>query len=243
MRITSAVSQSVSRTVRYQLALNFECGHQRKPDDAHVPLRNGSGRGAKLRCFAVSTPAGRGGRCVSWVVSVARRLGRKVLCPPIVLPRSNRAGPERARARPRKKIRSSQRRHCVAARLATAALRLQSDAQARGLLHISALPTFAMRWLIPRLPEFQTEHPALELRIVTASNNSAWVPMSSCRDHRASPVGCQPVSGRDVPAAVEPQPHEGAPYASRRILRSTRCFMPRRGAKCGGAGISILRLG
>ena len=54
-------------------------------------------------------------------------------------------------------------------RLATAALHLQSGAQAGGLLHISALPTFAMRWLIPRLPEFQREYPLLELRIVTAS--------------------------------------------------------------------------
>ena len=54
-------------------------------------------------------------------------------------------------------------------RLATAARRLQSGVQAGGLLHISALPTFAMRWLIPRLPEFQRQHPALELRIVTAS--------------------------------------------------------------------------
>ena len=54
-------------------------------------------------------------------------------------------------------------------RLATAALRLRGGVQARGLLHISALPTFAMRWLIPRLPEFQREHSALELRIVTAS--------------------------------------------------------------------------
>jgi LysR family transcriptional regulator, glycine cleavage system transcriptional activator len=37
------------------------------------------------------------------------------------------------------------------------------------ILHVSALPTFAMRWLIPRLPEFQRDHPGLELRIVTAS--------------------------------------------------------------------------
>src|SRR5467141_1504947 len=41
--------------------------------------------------------------------------------------------------------------------------------QTRGLLHVSALPTFAMRWLIPRLPDFQRDHPGLELRIVTAS--------------------------------------------------------------------------
>jgi LysR family transcriptional regulator, glycine cleavage system transcriptional activator len=54
-------------------------------------------------------------------------------------------------------------------RLATVASHLQNGVQARGLLHISALPTFAMRWLIPRLPDFQREHPALELRIVTAS--------------------------------------------------------------------------
>src|SRR6201998_321356 len=54
-------------------------------------------------------------------------------------------------------------------RLASASLRVQSGGKALAVLHISALPTFAMRWLIPRLPEFQREHPALELRIVTAS--------------------------------------------------------------------------
>jgi LysR family glycine cleavage system transcriptional activator len=54
-------------------------------------------------------------------------------------------------------------------RLASASVRLQSGSEARGVLHISALPTFAMRWLIPRLPELQREHPALETRIVTAS--------------------------------------------------------------------------
>src|SRR5712672_3911924 len=37
-------------------------------------------------------------------------------------------------------------------RLASASVRLQSGgSEARGVLHISALPTFAMRWLIPRL--------------------------------------------------------------------------------------------
>jgi len=53
-------------------------------------------------------------------------------------------------------------------RLASAALRVRSG-KALGVLHISALPTFAMRWLIPRLPELQREYPALETRIVTAS--------------------------------------------------------------------------
>ncbi len=54
-------------------------------------------------------------------------------------------------------------------RLAAVSRRMQNRARARGLLHVSALPTFAMRWLIPRLPDFQRDHPGLELRIVTAS--------------------------------------------------------------------------
>jgi LysR family transcriptional regulator, glycine cleavage system transcriptional activator len=55
-------------------------------------------------------------------------------------------------------------------RLATVCRRLQSRAPPAEVLRLSALPTFAMRWLIPRLPEFQRDHPGLELRIVTASN-------------------------------------------------------------------------
>jgi LysR family glycine cleavage system transcriptional activator len=38
-------------------------------------------------------------------------------------------------------------------RLGSASLRVQSGRKADGVLHISALPTFAMCWLIPRLPE------------------------------------------------------------------------------------------
>src|ERR1700740_2619223 len=54
-------------------------------------------------------------------------------------------------------------------RLAAVSRRIQNRARARGLLHVSALPTFAWRCLIPRLPDFQRDHPDLELRIVTAS--------------------------------------------------------------------------
>src|SRR5882757_6804969 len=54
-------------------------------------------------------------------------------------------------------------------RVAAVCLHVRKRAPTRGLLHVSALPTFAMRWLIPRLPEFQRDHPGLELRIVTAS--------------------------------------------------------------------------
>jgi LysR family glycine cleavage system transcriptional activator len=65
-------------------------------------------------------------------------------------------------------------------RLAVVSRRMQTRARACGLLHVSALPTFAIRWRIPRLPDFQRDQPGLELRIVTASTpatNSAWMSM------------------------------------------------------------------
>ncbi len=57
-------------------------------------------------------------------------------------------------------------------RLGAACRRLQNLGPAAGTLRLAALPTFAMRWLIPRLPELQREHPSLDLRIVTASTPS-----------------------------------------------------------------------
>src|SRR6201987_1937646 len=53
--------------------------------------------------------------------------------------------------------------------LAAATARLQNRPPPAGELRVSALPTFAMRWLIPRLPEFQRDYPGLELRMGTAS--------------------------------------------------------------------------
>ncbi|HTV90402.1 MAG TPA: LysR substrate-binding domain-containing protein [Stellaceae bacterium] len=54
-------------------------------------------------------------------------------------------------------------------RLAEATLQLRHATPAAGTIRVSALPTFAMRWLIPRLSDFQRDHPGLELRILTAS--------------------------------------------------------------------------
>jgi LysR family glycine cleavage system transcriptional activator len=38
------------------------------------------------------------------------------------------------------------------------------------LLNISVSPTFAAGWLVPRISEFQTDHPELEIRMVTATS-------------------------------------------------------------------------
>jgi LysR family glycine cleavage system transcriptional activator len=42
-------------------------------------------------------------------------------------------------------------------------------ADAGAVLTISALPNFALRWLMPRLPRFQARHPAIRIRLLTAT--------------------------------------------------------------------------
>jgi len=49
-----------------------------------------------------------------------------------------------------------------------AATRRCGEAGRARTLVVNALPTFAMRWLLPRLPKFQRDHPAVELRLVTS---------------------------------------------------------------------------
>jgi LysR family transcriptional regulator, glycine cleavage system transcriptional activator len=57
-------------------------------------------------------------------------------------------------------------------RLAEGSRRVRVSSLAQGVLNIATQPTFSMRWLIPRLSEFQRDHPGLELRIVTASTSA-----------------------------------------------------------------------
>ena len=57
-------------------------------------------------------------------------------------------------------------------RLAEGARRVRVGSLAQGVLNVATQPTFSMRWLIPRLSDFQRDHPGLELRIVTASTSA-----------------------------------------------------------------------
>ena len=52
--------------------------------------------------------------------------------------------------------------------IAVAAKVLRADPGKQRVLSINALPTFAMRWLLPRLAGFQFQHPHVELRLVTS---------------------------------------------------------------------------
>jgi LysR family transcriptional regulator, glycine cleavage system transcriptional activator len=57
-------------------------------------------------------------------------------------------------------------------RLAEGSRRVRVSSLAQGALNLATQPTFSMRWLIPRLSDFQRHHAGLELRIVTASTSA-----------------------------------------------------------------------
>ena len=52
------------------------------------------------------------------------------------------------------------------AQLETVTLDLITSRDGGGALHISTLPTFGAKWLIPRLPNFQAVHPHIALNFV-----------------------------------------------------------------------------
>lgn len=54
----------------------------------------------------------------------------------------------------------------VLAQLEAATLELMTSTDGGGALHLSALPTFGAKWLIPRLPDFQKRHPQIALHFV-----------------------------------------------------------------------------
>ena len=53
-------------------------------------------------------------------------------------------------------------------RIATASERVKG-AGARRVLRVNSIATFTIRWLIPRLSQFQQRHPAVEVRLTTSS--------------------------------------------------------------------------
>lgn len=52
--------------------------------------------------------------------------------------------------------------------IAIAARALRAEQAEARVLTLNVLPTFAMRWLLPRLSKFQFAHPQIELRLITS---------------------------------------------------------------------------
>src|SRR5690348_12227125 len=44
------------------------------------------------------------------------------------------------------------------------------DDRGREIVSVGAVGTFAVRWLLPRLPEFEDSHPFVDLRLTTNNN-------------------------------------------------------------------------
>jgi LysR family glycine cleavage system transcriptional activator len=99
--------------------------------------------------------------------------------------------------------------------LERAAARLRAGSQ-DGPLVISAPPTFAARWLIPRLDDFQARHPEIELRLhasrrlvdfdledVDAAIRFGSGPFAGLHAERLMPEAVVPVASRAVAAKIQ----------------------------------------
>lgn len=60
-------------------------------------------------------------------------------------------------------------------RIALASVRIREEGRVR-VLRINALPTFTIRWLIPRLSGFQRRHPQVEVRVTTSTERIDRLP-------------------------------------------------------------------
>jgi LysR family glycine cleavage system transcriptional activator len=60
-------------------------------------------------------------------------------------------------------------------RIALASARIREEGRVR-VLRINALPTFTIRWLIPRLSGFQRRHPQVEVRVTTSTERPDRLP-------------------------------------------------------------------
>jgi len=104
--------------------------------------------------------------------------------------------------------------------IALAAQSLRNTSDGPWVLCVDALPTFAMRWLLPRLARFQFRHPKIELRLVTSDVPlSQLAPLSFDVAVRRSggiiPSGFESnafLSEREVPV-MSPE------FASRHVIR------------------------
>lgn len=104
------------------------------------------------------------------------------------------------------------------AQLEAVTLDLMSGPPDAGVLHLSVLPTFSAKWLIPRLPAFQAAHPRAVLQ---------FVPYVQGYDFSRPDLDCairygegpwpgtvaEPVTGREMTLIAAPRGEGGSPLA------------------------------
>lgn len=125
----------------------------------------------------------------------------------------------------------------------------------------SVAPTFAMRWLLPRLPALRRRHPSIDLAISTEREHvelgdgrfdfairMAMKPAGPAEWHRLAPVGLVPVAAADCPLPLSealarmPAIHvtaAGEDWASWAALRGLPPPDPSRGLRFDTIGMAL----
>jgi DNA-binding transcriptional LysR family regulator len=137
---------------------------------------------------------------------------------------------------------------------------LTGSRAARGLTG-SVAPTFATRWLLPRLPDLRRRHPSLDLAISTEREHvelgdgrfdfairMAGAPVGPAEWHRLAPVGLVPVAAADCRLPLSealarlPAIHvtaAGEDWASWAALRGLNPPDPSRGLRFDTIGLAL----
>lgn len=85
-------------------------------------------------------------------------------------------------------------------------------------IRIRAYTTWAMRWLIPRLPEFRAQHPHLTVEVLTSNNTQ----IDFLAEGIDAAIRSGPADTAPAPGALPLQMVEIAPYAAPGVARTAR---------------------
>jgi len=100
------------------------------------------------------------------------------------------------------------------ARMRAATAALPGDARP---IRVLAYTTWALRWLIPRMPDFRARHPGLEVEVATSTDPAALLGGKADVAVRTAPADRPP-----APRAVRLQPVLLAPFAAPAVARGAR---------------------
>lgn len=129
-------------------------------------------------------------------------------------------------------------------RLGTAAARLRHDGSTRrisGIVRVNVPASFALSWLVPRLADFQTRHPDVEVRVSTTSRKLRFIGDAFDIGVRSGAEGGAGVESRTLMAdlrlpACSPALLRQHPYRTWRIHGITPCCIPPVRAQRGRTG-------